>query len=620
MKTREEKRALTLILLFTAAAALFYAWCGGRAHPAVQDNLDLFQAQYAMLRNTGTFFSRGVPSPFLGGISRDVLPSERQLPGLVYLLLPPLAAYHTLYLIRILVSVISFLLLGEEIALRSGAALSGRQRAAVMLCGFACGIVNVFPAFGVCFTSIPLAVWLMLRLVRTEGMRQALPWLAGLFCYPFLSYFSYFGLFILAYAALVFAVLAVRAAVRRIRGRSAAGQGGTLLRLFLGIAALSAGYIFFEYRIFAQMLFSDEVTIRSSIVMQSLTLAGAMRQAADVFLNNMFHADALQKYLVMPVCAVHLAIIIVRCARTRRILRRDRLFIAGLFLIVFNCAVYGLYYFAPVRGLVETLLPPLRGWQFNRTVFFDPFLWYGLLAAVCVQLAEQRKGLRRHLAQVLPLLAAAVVLVMPTNYNDLRASARAEAYRLIRGQEINDLSYESFYSPALFSRIKEDIGYREGDFASVRLTGEAAEGRGDILAATGADWSVAYGLYPAVLEYNGVATLDGYLGFYEQQYKERFRDVIAPALEARPATKSYFDDWGARCYLYSGEEDSIVQPVRRYAPATKRLSADADALRDMGCRYIFSRIGLENAEELGLTLRGVYTDEVSPYTIWVYGL
>ena len=65
-----------------------------------------------------------------------------------------------------------------------------------------------------------------------------------------------------------------------------------------------------------------------------------------------------------------------------------------------------------------------------------------------------------------------------------------------------------------------------------------------------------------MLEYNGIATLDGYLGFYSQQYKEDFRRIIAPALERVEQTRIYYDDWGARAYLYSGTDLSIVQATK----------------------------------------------------------
>ena len=106
------------------------------------------------------------------------------------------------------------------------------------------------------------------------------------------------------------------------------------------------------------------------------------------------------------------------------------------------------------------------------------------------------------------------------------------------GNKLDDLNYREFYSKELFSDVKKEIGYKEGE------------------------WSVAYGMHPAILEYNGISTLDGYLGFYPQSYKEEFRKVIAPALSQNPDSAAYFDDWGARCYLYSGTDATIVMATK----------------------------------------------------------
>jgi hypothetical protein len=101
-----------------------------------------------------------------------------------------------------------------------------------------------------------------------------------------------------------------------------------------------------------------------------------------------------------------------------------------------------------------------------------------------------------------------------------------------------------------------------------------------------------------------------------------FRKGIAPALESYEPTRINYDNWGARCYLFSGSENTIVQAVRNYEPAegSRYIAIDEPALKALGCRYIFSRISLENAEEKNLSLRGVYSSEDSPYTIYVYEL
>ncbi|MBR5116154.1 MAG: hypothetical protein IK096_03720, partial [Lachnospiraceae bacterium] len=76
--------SITIVALFIALVAVFYLVIGDNSYIAVHDNLDLFVAQFAMLKNTGSFFAHGVNAPFLGGISRDVLPSEFSLYTILY--------------------------------------------------------------------------------------------------------------------------------------------------------------------------------------------------------------------------------------------------------------------------------------------------------------------------------------------------------------------------------------------------------------------------------------------------------------------------------------------------------------------------------------------------------
>ena len=307
----KEKWYYIPIAAFLAAAALLYAIVGGGAHIAVQDNLDLFQAQYAMMKRTGTFFTQGAAAPFLGGISRDVLPSEFSLTALFYELFPPLAAYLLNYFCKIAVATASFALFAREICrIRWERLFTGKgftpspqlvqhEKALSVLCGFCYGLLNVFPAFGISFASIPLALYLLVKLWRAESRKDAAKYLAGLFLYPLLSYFSYFGLFLLGYVLAAWIIFTVRALIKREK------SARTLpVRLFLAMAVLSAGYICFEYRLFRQMLFSDEVSIRSTIKMASLPLSGALREGLDVMINGMFHADGMQKYVILPLLVI----------------------------------------------------------------------------------------------------------------------------------------------------------------------------------------------------------------------------------------------------------------------------------------------------------------------------
>ena len=579
---------------FLFLAGVFFGY-GERSYIGVHDNMDLFLAQFQMLKNTDSFWKHGVDVPFLGGVSRDNLPSEFSLYSLLYMLFPTYTAYVLGLFGKILIGMFSFCLLAREVFSEKYAA----YRPIVYMTGFAYGIIWFFPAFGFAFASIPLCVWLLLKIYRGQEKRWY-GWYAALFAYPLVSYFSYHGLFLLGYLVLAVLWLFCRMMYLKKRGgrkltpqEEALCTGKPVLRLFAALFVLAAGYVACEYRLFSQMLFCDEVTIRSSIVNASLSLPEIGKEIGQVFREGIFHADGVHGKVALPVCVVYFVVnngLMIRKKQWRQ-LCRDPFNLAMVF-ILFNCVVYGLYDYEPLRSLVERLIPPLQGWQFNRTIFFNPFLWYVALFLVLIRLYDGGVW-QMWLANGIVCLAVLAVILTPTRYNDLYHTCYNRAYEYFHGQEVDDLTYEQFYAVELFEEIKEDIGYQ-------------------------GEWSAAYGFHPAVLEYNGIATLDGYLGFYSQQYKEDFRKMIAPALERVEATRIYYDDWGARAYLYSGTDLSIVGATKTVYATDDHIYMDGEAFRALGGVYLFSRIKLSNAEEVGLSLLGEYTAQDGSMTVYVY--
>ena len=573
MKKIAEKWYLVLIIGFLVFAALVFGIFGKGSIISVHDNLDLFVAQFQMLKNTGAFWKHGVEVPFLGGISRDVLPSEFSLYSLLYMILPSYYAYVAGYLLKIVIGTFSMVLLAKDLFKDQ----YGESKPVIFLAGFAYGILNVFPAFGIPFASVPLVVYLLRKIYRSPSAG----WYLLLFLYPLLSYFSYFGLFILGYLAIAFVILWIR-------------DRKFPFRMILSLIVLSAGYILFEYRLFGTMLFGSEETIRSTMEAGSFTGGEIVKTMVDGFRQGMFHAESIHTYLVMPVCLLYFLFLNVSYIRKGNM---KGIFHDGynllMVLLVFNSVVYGIYYLEPFRSLIEKIVPPLKGWQFNRTIFFNPFVWYLAFLVVLVRLYQEKKKCLCVLTDLLAVAAVLLIVFSGTRYNDLYHTCVAKAYEILKGKESNDLSYGEFYSEELFAKAKEDIGYN-------------------------GEWSAAYGFHPAILEYNGISTLDGYLGFYSQDYKDRFRKVIAPALSQNAASAEYFDTWGARAYLYSPTENSLVMAVRDYHVEDESLAIDVDAFKALSGRYLFSRICISNAEEEGFTLIGTYTDESSPYTLYVY--
>lgn len=568
--------------LFTAV--IFFAY-GERSYIGVHDNMDLFLAQFQMLKNTGSFWKHGVDVPFLGGVSRDNLPSEFSLYSLLYMLFPTYMAYILGTLGKMLIGMFSFRLLVKELL----ADRYLRVRPIVFVTGLCYGALWVFPAFGFAFASIPLCVFILIKIYR--GQKAVGWWYLALFAYPLVSYFSYHGIFILGYLALIVLWLFGRQVYRR-RVSQSSDERATL-RMLIALIVLAAGYVACEYRLFGQMLLSDEETIRVSIVNPSLSPAEILSEMMEVFKAGIFHADSVHGKVVLPVCVLYLVINNAYYAVKREWKRifRDPFNLIMVF-IVFNCVVYGLYDLEPLRSLVERLIPQLQGWQFNRTIFFNPFLWYAALFVVLCKLYEG--GLWRvWLANGIVCLALLTVILTPNRYNDLYNTCYNRAYEHFHGTEVDEFSYGQFYAVELFEEIKADIDYQ-------------------------GEWAAAYGFHPAVLEYNGIATLDGYLGFYPQQYKEAFRKVIAPALERVEATRIYYDDWGARAYLYSGTDLSIVSATKTVYATDDRIYIDGEAFQNLGGKYLFSRIKLSNAAEAGLSLVGEYTATDGSMSVYVY--
>ena len=554
-------------------AALVFCIFGESSIISVHDNLDLFMAQFQMLKNTDSFFSHGIEVPFLGGISRDNLPSEFSLYTVLFMILPSYYAYVAGYLIKILIAIASVVLLAKDFC----QSRYETYRPLVYMTGLAYGMLNVFPAFGIPFASIPLVVYLVRKIYRTPSWI----WYVALFFYPLLSYFSYFGLFILGYMAAAFIIMWIR-------------DKKFPLRLLAGILVLSAGCIACEYRLFGVMLFGDTETIRSTMEAGSFQAGEILHTILEVFTKGMFHAESVHTYFVMPICIIYFFFtnfMYLKKKNPKGIFHDP--FNLLMLVLVFNSVIYGIYYCEAFRSLIERICQPLTGWQFNRTIFFNPFLWYAAFFLVLKKMYDRNQKSWRYAANALSVLAVLIILLSGTRYNDLYHTCKAKAYELLKGKQSNDLSYEEFYSTKLFEKAKEDLQYC-------------------------GQWSAAYGFHPAILEYNDIATVDGYLGFYGQSYKNAFRKVIEPALERVPETKEYFDSWGARAYLYSGTDASIVGAVRDYQVTDHDIYIDIDAFKAIGGRYIFSRIELTNAPEAGLTLAGVYTDESSPYTLYVY--
>ena len=558
-----------IVALIFVGELIIFLFFGTDSYIGIHDNLDIHITDYEILKQNNAFFSWKKEIPFLGGIDRNYFLSELSLYALLYMIFPNFTAYITGYFLKILIALGSGILLGKQ-------CLKEKYKEyewAVVLGSFTYGLLPLYPSFSFSFSSLPLIAYLILQLEETGKKRYYI----YVFFYPLLSYFTFFGPFIVGYICLY-------ALVKGIQKKKIP------MNIITAAVVLSLGYIITEYRLF-YLIFIDKVqTIRDTMVMGNGNAKEVFMYIVQGFSNGIFHAEDVHQFVVLPVCILYflwLNFTYIRKKEWKKILQDP--FNILIYFNVFNCIIYGFYYWKEFREFVEFILPPLKGWQFNRTLYFTPLTWYAAVTLIAIRIYENRK----KAAIILMMAVMLVPLGKQTLYNDFYNTIYTHSYELIKGKETESLSYEEFFSKSLFEEIKKKIAY-QGEYA------------------------VAYGMHPAVLSYNGISTLDGVLSYYEQSYKEEFRRIISPALEKMDANRIYFDEWGARAYLYSGDFEAIWEPLKTTQVEEEELCINVQALREMNGKYIFSRIKFTNIDEMGIILVDEFSNQYSPYRIYVY--
>ncbi len=125
-------------------------------------------------------------------------------------------------------------------------------------------------------------------------------------------------------------------------------------------------------------------------------------------------------------------------------------------------------------------------------------------------------------------------------------------------------TYKGYYQEELFAAMGDSIGRPKSGYRMA-----------------------AVGLHPAVLQYNGFYTIDGYLTSYPLEYKHRFRKIIEKELMKDNDIRMFFDQWGSRCYLWSAE-------LWQGKTEIDSLELNTAQMKEMGCSYIVSSVRIKN--------------------------
>jgi hypothetical protein len=209
--------------------------------------------------------------------------------------------------------------------------------------------------------------------------------------------------------------------------------------------------------------------------------------------------------------------------------------------------------------------------------------WYfilGILLDLMICEAVYFYHNNRKIILVLPTLLATVTAIGTAGIVFYYSDINKNLHRLKSGENYDKLTWADYYAPDVFSEIDEFIGKEKSSYRTLSL-----------------------GLHPAAAIYNGFYTLDAYSNNYDLNYKHQFRSIIAGELDKDTQLADYYDNWGCRCYVLSSELGYDRLLVSKDSGThIKELAFDAAAAREMGARYLFSAVEIDNGDEIGLRL------------------
>lgn len=549
--------AVTLVVMQFAGLLIYY----DNTHIEVHDNLDSVFVWLKMLKDYDLFFSIGnETAPFLGGISRHYLPSELQLANLMYYLFEPLDAYFIVYFTKVILGASSFWLLTNYII--NKCSIDSRQfKSCIFVTAIAFGLLPGYANLYFAQATVPLICYLFLRSINEQKA-----WLfVSMLIYPVLSELPRYGIFILALMGLFFIYSLVKKDAR-------------CKAIFLSMLLLSTGYIITEYHFFIAYLISEHESIRKTVVVYDMPIFDIFK---DGFLKGQYHAQSMHYIVILPTL---LWVGISAYRKKISLFGLTKLFTYLLLFITINVFIFSLSDSTFVRDLVG-LISPLKGWNYGRIIWLNPLLWH-IVFVLCLIVLIKNKCLKT--ANVLVILQMLAIMIKPSYNNDFAKTLRCEFK-----QCESSLSYKDFFSEDSFDDVKLSIEY----------TGESV---------------LAFGMHPSILNFNGFVTLDGYHNAYALDYKVKFREIIAPALESSKRYQLYFDNWGGRAYLFSDTVSDI--PYNNYSDTPIKLLMNTDAAAELGAKYIISLYELNIDNLPGLSKVADIKNEDSPYHIRVYSI
>ena len=262
--------------------------------------------------------------------------------------------------------------------------------------------------------------------------------------------------------------------------------------------------------------------------------------------------------------------------------RQEKKHLVYLLLFQVILAIYfGLTYYEGVEYL-KSLIPMLKSFNISRAAYIQPFIW-GILLALSVQIIL--KKLKWSI-----LILSGLLLFQYVGSLEVRNFSN---------HKVNNMfTFEEYYATHLFKSLKNDI----------------KEPLDELL-------FISYGLEPAVAQYNGLYTADGYMVNYPLEYKKQFRVIQEKCFELMSGTAKNYDVWGSKVYLMCIDAKPENYHLFKDTNITEMgLAADTKEMCHLGVDYLISAHTIKDMQLHDLELVNTYHDAEAMWDISLYKL
>jgi hypothetical protein len=348
------------------------------------------------------------------------------------------------------------------------------------------------------------------------------------------------------------------------------GKGWNFKFLF-SIIYMTGVFMLVEYRLVYSFLFTGEPNSRDEYFHAQLPFWSAVRLTFKNYFLGHTHVMTLHTLFILP--ATFIAMYFVYVNKRWKV---EKTFVF-LFILNFFLSLWYAFWFYEGWLPVTKKLHFLDTFNFARYHFLRPLIIYAGFALALKIIALQGKSWMRT-AQ---WFAVMQILILGL-FNDEIIYHKKPTVR-------------EFYAEDLFKKVESYIGQPQDQYRVASI-----------------------GLHPAIAQYNGFYTLDTYNNFYPLSYKHKFRQIIASELEKDKSIQTYFDKWGGRCYIFTSQLGKHYMIKKDSKRKLKNLQLNTEQFKEMGGRYIFSALPIENAGQIRLRLEKVFESKTSAWKIYLY--